>query len=163
MHAAELSTREIQEFGRFMSDGTARSLHLLRAIESTVLAVGTIRDQMVSFKNMTEVLTTSLSKTEESVPEMGILDVFEEVQDGLGRLHATLEKKLSFAKADTKLRDEDAVCDVYDQACESLRELHDTIEHLRWDLMQHNATRDRSNAGPELTTEDSVRVFLASL
>ena len=156
------AVRDLEAYAQFMSERTARSLILLRAIESTVVAVGTIRDESRSSHRTLSEILDGLKDFKAPMPE-DLIDVYEEIQGHLAKLHGRMQGGLVSAQSDNQLRDEDGVCDIYREALSAVHDLHDCIEVLRWNLMQHNAALDQSDAGKELTTAKEVEEFLASL
>ena len=156
------TSADLRVFGEFITEDSARSLDLLRKIEATVLAMETIRSTMTGFDVVVCKFNESLSSRTDTVDESG-LEAMEQAQNAIEKLHSVMAKKLEAAKNDKALRKNDPVCPAYRQAMGVICELHENIETLRWNIMQHNANLDTSDSGAVLRTPAEIKKFLSSL
>lgn len=156
------SVGDLRAFGTYFQEGTARSLTLLRAIGQTVLALQTIRSQLKDFAQVAEKLIGGLDDMKDLVEDKTI-DSFDRAEDSLGAMHSAMRTMHDAMKRNSKLRDSDGVCEAFIETLNTLADLHEVVERLRWTLMLHNAALDTSDAGPELSTESEIHEFLASL
>jgi hypothetical protein len=156
------TSTDLRVFGEFITEDSARSLDLLRKIEATVLAMETIRSTMTGFELVVCKFNESLSSRPDPVDE-GALEAMEKAQDAIENLRKVMATKLAAAKKARELRKDDPVCPAYSQAIDVICELHDSIETLRWNIMQHNANLDTSDPGKTLRTPAEIKKFLATL
>lgn len=163
MRAMTEAVSDLEAYGRMMNDSSTRSLYLLRDIEKTVLAVGTIRDSANSYTQTVIAFNVAMAKLEGRVPEEAVLDLFEDLQGHLEKLHTQLEISHKSAKADPELCDEDGVADVFRDAINAVCSWHEQVEMLRWNILQHNAALDTSDPGVALTSAEQIDEFLATL
>ncbi len=92
-----------------------------------------------------------------------VLEEFARAQDALEQLHGVMSQKRVHARKDKDLRSDDPVCPAFDETIESIHQVHEGIEHLRWNIMQHAADADTSDPGKVLTSEQQIRDFLSTL
>ena len=156
------TSADLRVFGEFITEDSARSLELLRKIEATVLAMESIRSTMAGFDVVVCKFNESLSSRTDQVDEGG-LAAMEGAQEALENLHSVMAKKLDAAKNAKELRKDDPVCPAYSDTMEVICELHESIETLRWNIMQHNANLDTSDPGKTLSTPEDIEKFLSSL
>ena len=154
---------EIREYGAHILDSAARSLSLLRRIEDTLVALRVRRITMDALREAALAMSTALATISVAIPEEGIVDVLEEGQDALSKIHAIMKSKFANAKSAPELHDEDGVCDAYEESMASVAHLHSSLEDLRWNILQHNARLDTSDAGHAINSSQEVLNFLAAL
>ena len=163
MDASIATANDLFAYGQYVSSGAQRSLYLLRAIENTVTAVGTIQAEMQAFTRVMRGLNEGLAGIAEPVDETRTVAVLGDAQDSLSKVHQVLSQKLAAARMAPELRDDDGVADCYRAAIEAATGLHEEIEALRWNIMQHNADLDTSSPGAALSSPEDVVQFLSSL
>lgn len=163
MDAIIATANDLFAYGQYVSSGAQRSLSLLRAIEKTVAAVGTIRAELRAFTDGMRALNESLPGIPESIDEIRTVAVLGDAQDALAKLHLLLSQKLSAATSAPELRDHDGIADCYRSVLEVASGLHDEIEALRWNIMQHNADMDHSDPGPGRSSPEDITRFLSTL
>lgn len=145
-----------------MSEGAARSLELLRAIDSTVTAMGTIAEQARSFTAVVHDMAAAVPRLEFPIPEDEIIPAYVALQDDLVKLHGEFRARCACAERDSELRPDDGVGDAYRAAMAAINGFHDALETFRWLILEHNADLDPAK-GPVMTDADEIERFLAAL
>lgn len=142
---------------------SARSLDLLKAIDSTVQANDTLREtfQQVSHQvaKLTEAICERQCESEEDVidPDGEIREALETAMENLSLIAIDLKRRRAYAVADTSLRDDDGVVESFDLVLESIVEAHDTLNEVNWAVMEHDADASpRSGKGPFKSAKDLI-------
>src|SRR3569623_529256 len=154
---------EIKEYGAHILDSAARSLSLLRRIEDTLVALRARRTIMDALHEVAIAMSNALATISVAIPEEGIVDVLEEGQDALSKIHAIMQSKFAIAQSAPELRSEDSVGEAYEESMASVSRLHGNREDLRWNILQHNARLDGSDACRPISNSQEVLDFLAAL
>lgn len=162
MHMSATTIRDIRAYGDFMSDGAARSLKLLQAIDSTVTAMGTIAEQARSFTGIVREMAAGVPQLALPIPEEEIIPAYEALQDDLVKLHSEFRTRCARAEQATELRPDDGVCDAYRAAMAAIGGLHDALETFRWLILEHNADLDPAK-GQVMTDSAEIERYLAAL
>jgi hypothetical protein len=137
------------DYGSAVVTDASRSLELLRAIESTINSLSEISDQMskdigtgVDFINKIN-----------NANNLNTLDPNDKIEDNLllaqqkvEALHQALQNGQKSAIMDTQLMTEDGVVDAYNLAVEKAADLHNTLNTLRWVIMEHDADLENSKS-----------------
>lgn len=121
---------------------SARSLHILRAIDETISALGFHKRHADNF--LTEVQRSydainSPDFKQVFANEDRICHALEAAQDSTAIVISEFEVKLKAARCDTSLAHDDGVCEAFEDALESFVALNNLLEDLRWAVMEHTA------------------------
>lgn len=141
-----LTTRHhIEIIQRSVNDTAARSLELLEMIEQTISSLNWVADKARADATIlaNEVDRIQSVSSGEKIDETGTLAVMlESVQDTLARVYKLFVEKRNAAVNAPELTGDDGVVDAYANAIENIGDLHDTIDDLRWAVMNHDALLD---------------------
>lgn len=154
--------RDIRAYGAFMSEGAARSLALLQAIDNVVTAMGTITEQTRSFTVVVRDMSAGIPNLALAIPEDDIIPAYEALEDDLVELHGTFREHCQRAERSSALRDDDGVCEAYRSTMAAIHELHDALETFRWLILEHNAELDPAK-GQVMTDVSEIERYLAAL
>lgn len=160
-----LQTNEIVALGGMVQGhaaDAARSLDLLRNIQTTCLCVGSIAHTFRGIAQAMSKLHEGLESVESVIPENDVLPPLNEAQDSLQRMEADLRLRLESARADARLTPDDGVEDVYSDAIAAVADTFNAIEDVRWGIMNHNAIIDGAR-GPTFKTAEEVDAFFEAL
>ncbi|MEI2699540.1 MAG: hypothetical protein V9E94_14840 [Microthrixaceae bacterium] len=122
-----------------MSESAARSLDLLRAIESTLDGLDHLADRLHADTAFAEKAFAGLDRAG------GAIDADEKLQGALefaqgkvAELHHVLVGKRQHARDDCQLREEDGIEAAYCRAIAAAADLHNAINALRWNIGEHD-------------------------
>lgn len=154
--------KDIRAYGAFMSEGAARSLTLLQAIDNMVAGMATIAEQARSFTTAVNEMSAGIPRLTVAIPEDEIVPAYEALQDDLVKLHSMLRAQCHRVDNSPAFRKDDGVCEGYRTNMGAIRDLHDALETFRCLILEHNA--DLDPAGTEVMTDASeIERYLASL
>lgn len=157
-------------FVRYVADmaayDSARSLDLLRAIESTVQTNETLRE---TFQQVTHQVTKIIKaicqrqcESDEDVIDTDgeIRKAIEDAMEHTNLLCDDLKRHRAYVKANHELRDDDGVVESFDQAVEAITEAHDILNEANWAVMEHDADASPlSGKGPFKSAKDLIASF----
>lgn len=160
---SHFSANEIGTYGGFVASGAQRSLALLNAIEQTVFAVSTICSEMRGFRTVIDQINRSFPSISGKIEESLLMADLGKTQESLASLHTGLNRGHNSARRDPALTEQDGVESTFAEAIAHVDGLHEDIETLRWNIMQHNASLDTSDAGHALTNDQDIDAFFSRL
>lgn len=155
------SVNEFVVLGTHVCDGTARSLDLLRKIERTVLSISTIAGELRVWRGLIGKLREAMP--DGPIPEGGVVPSLEKTEDKLSALHEIMQRKKQAALDDPRLTADDGVADIYARAMEAVCDLHESIEELRWAILNHNASLEKTDESKNLSDPEEIERFLRSI
>lgn len=151
--------------GDDVTTGAQRSIRLLDAIDETIGALCYEQKMLGSAADFIKSIVDELRAAPPDVP----LDVGGDVdqtllkaQETVERLYDRLVEQRQAARRDLRLRDDDGVVDEFTRAIEVVADLHNTLNEVRWIIMEHNADLDSPTTTP-MTTAAEVKAYLESL
>ncbi len=120
------------------------TLELLRAVSSTVDALGTMQKAHGTFENLARQATDSIIKCKPSqvIDADNIVSDLLSAAEGALQVHdAVLRKQLDSAQNDPALRGENRedVVSEFKRSIVACADLHNAIVGLRWAIMEHDA------------------------
>jgi hypothetical protein len=131
---------QIQHSGGFtlstvasVQEVTARNLHLLQTIESTVNRLSSDAQLLnIISRAFDEVFTALKSReVEDPIDPDGIIcAALRKASDATSRMYGTCVKKRQSAAFDKRLREDDGVVDAYDGFISEIEAMHDLIEEI---------------------------------
>lgn len=140
-------SRNAREFSADVRVDAARSLELLRAIDSTVDWLSRVRAKLdidIVFARATVDRVNALSPVATLDDEGVTCAALEEGQEMIRELHDLFVAKRKSARRDPNLREDDGVVEAYDAAVDSAADLHDALETLRQCILEHDADCSRA-------------------
>lgn len=142
---------------------TARSLHLLKAIDGTIDALILTRKEMDVLREAFQGLHAKIIELDAPICEKSTIAHLEQAQDSLTATHSLLLPGLDAARKAPELKHDDGVVEAYEEAIESVLALNGTIEHLRWSILEHNADREEAHEPKIMRDTAAIDSFLDSL
>lgn len=131
---------------------TARSLDLLRAIESTLAWLERLTGTMSADAEYGEKVIAGLSDISGVIDTDGtICASLEEAQKGVEDLYNLLITKRQHARDDSQLTEDDGINGAYTEAIAAAADLHNIFNTLRWHIGEHDA-----DASPRVTDATKV-------
>ncbi len=158
---------EVRVFCESVSDSTASSITLLKAIEQTV-------DWLTLVQNRAKADSVFAAKTAEHLKtcerlkpidaDGTVATLFEEAEEGLEKLYQLLIRKRGFARNAPELEgdNKDAVVDEYTEAISAIADLHNLMGELRWAFSEHDADLEKT-AGRAISSPEEMRAFLKAV
>ncbi|WP_290539073.1 hypothetical protein [Alcanivorax sp.] len=135
-------------FGQYLvgEHTRARSLHFLKAIDKTIETLSIMKSRMLNDAREATLFLDEINTIEsdfiiESVDETS--ENLEKYLDNNKKLLRTLKRKRRCADEDSNLLDHDGVIEAYDEVIEACIHVTNTIEDLRWALLEHNADAEQ--------------------
>ncbi|MDP2827069.1 MAG: hypothetical protein Q8O37_00530 [Sulfuricellaceae bacterium] len=153
MTKLDIERAELREFTAGVQAGAARSLDLLRVIESTI-------DWLARLTRQLSADAEFAGKVNEGLPEIsGVIDAdgdFEKTllsaQEVVEQLYEVLIEKRQHGRDDAMLSEDDGVESAYTEAIAASADLHNAINSLRWNIGEH----DIDAAPPQLSKSYSA-------
>lgn len=156
MHAITQIDR-MERMSDYLRGETVRSLDLLRDIDGTIESLILMRRQMDAFREAVEGLIKVVhAETKGIFSEDEIIPSLEQSQDVLKRLHDSLNARLKCARSAPELRSDDGVDDAYMQAIGAVLSYDESVERLRWSILEHNADMEGRKNSIVLTTDKDI-------
>jgi hypothetical protein len=154
----------LTRFGEDVEHYSARSLELLRDIESTIEALQ--YDQRLCEPLCTLATTCSdRLRTSERVKELDPTGKIEatmlRAQGAAKALYDELIRRRQAARADHRVKDEDGLVDEFSRTISCVADLHNAINALRWALGEHDADLSPIS-GPAFESVDDLLDHLES-
>jgi hypothetical protein len=147
---------------------SARSLHVLRAIDETISALGFHKrraDNYLTEAQRAYDVINSPNFKQVFANEDRICHALEAAQDSTAVVIAEYEVKLKAARCDKALAHDDGVCEAFEEALESFVALNNLLEDLRWAVMEHSADMENHvvNEAKLCRTSSDIDAMLASI
>lgn len=156
-------TREMEASSDYLKGRTARSLRLLSMIDETIESLSMVSDDITGLNAMFSARLDSLVDVEHPIPEEHIIPALEQSQDSMAEMHGVFSTRRKAAVRDPMLSDEDGVVDAYDAAINAVCELNNTIEKLRWAILEHNADMEPSSESLLVSDDEGIDSFFRAL
>lgn len=156
-------TREMEATSDYLKGRTARSLLLLGIIDETLESLIMVSDDITGLNAMFSARLDSLVDVEHVIPEEHIIPALEQSQDSMAEMHRVFSARRKAAVRDPILSEDDGVVDAYDVAINAVCELNNTIEKLRWAILEHNADMDPSSESHLVSDDEEIDSFFHAL
>lgn len=141
---------ELRDFTAGVNAETARSLELLRAIESTLVWLQHLTGQLRNNVAFAEKVNASLDgKSGVIDPDNSIQTELESTQKHVEELYGVLISKRQHGRNDRQLTEEDGIEDAYAEAIAAAADLNNAINTLRWNIGEHDI--DAAKTAPSKT------------
>lgn len=155
----DIERTELREFTAGVHEGTARSLILLRDIESTLRWLERMTGQLKTDAVFAEKMSTDL------VMLVGVLDPDDSIQASLQSaqqdveaLHTLLIEKRQHGRNDHQLTDDDGIEDAYTEAIVQAADLHNAINSLRWNIGEHDIDAEPHTSDPAMVASTPAEI-----
>ena len=157
---------ELRSFGQNIAADSRTSLDLHRKIEATVQYLVWLRARVEAdckFAATTVELVRDCQVEKELDPDDSIVGTYEQAEKALQDLHRTLRSKQDRARQSEELDgdNKEQIVAEYEQTIESVSELHDELEELRWAVMNHDGRV--SGVAATITSESELDGFFKKL
>lgn len=143
-----------------MSAETARSLEILRAIESTLAWLERLTGQFradVAFANKANAGIDDIPGVID--PDNSIQHDLEIAQGSVDELHRLLIAKRQSGRDDHRLSADDGIEDAYTEAIASAADLNNAINSLRWNIGEHDLDAVPKTPGKTYTADNVDKMF----
>lgn len=157
---------ELREFTAGVLADTARSLELLRAIESTLAWLQRLTGQLKADAIFAERTIAGLDTITDAIdPDDSIQLDLESAQVGIDELHQLLVAKRQSGRNDHRLTEDDGIEGAYTEAIEAAADLHNVINTLRWSIGEHDidCTPHQIREENLISDPDEIRASLRAL
>lgn len=139
MTRLDIERTELRNFSAGVQAGAARSLELLRAIESTLAWLERLTSQLNADTTFAEKINFGLDKIEGVIdPDNSLQADLLAAQQEVEALYGVLIEKRQHGRNDHQLTAEDGIEDAYTEAIEAAADLHNAINTLRWNVGEHD-------------------------
>ena len=144
---------------RSAGETAARSLDVINAIDQTIDMLRWVSDRASADANF---LSQESEKIKAATPSAHIdksddlCKSLESVQDAVGDSYKLFNAKRNAALKSSDLMPEDGVVEAYTEAIDSLGELYDALNSVRWAVMIHDSILDKPVGEP---TSDIDQLF----
>ena len=159
MTKLDIERTELREFTAGVQADAARSLNLLRAIESTLAWLERLTGQLHTDAVFAERINAGLNKV------VGILDLDDSIQDALetsqgavNALYTLLIEKRQHGRNDHQLTDDDGIEEAYTEAIAQAADLHNAINTLRWNIGEHDIDAEPHTSDPAMVASTPVEI-----
>lgn len=164
MTRLESQRAQIRAFGQEIVAESARNLELLRAIDDTLdwlkkLIAGFEADTAFAMAGLEHIHATS-STDEQIDPEGSLVSLLEEAQDSLKSLYEMLVQKRQHGRDDPRLTEEDGIEAAYSEAIAACLDLRNSVDAMRWAVMEHDASTAEHLDGFVADTPEGVAAML---
>lgn len=152
MTRLDIERTELRDLIEGVRAETARSLDLLRAIESTLAWLERMISNMNADAEYCEKAIAGLANISGVIDTDGTICIsLEEAQNGVEDLYNLLTAKRQHARDDSELTEEDGINGAYTEAIAAAADLHNIFNTLRWHIGEHDA-----DAAPRATDATKV-------
>lgn len=166
MTKLDIERTELREFSAGVQADAARSLELLRAIESTLVWLERLTGQLRTDAAFAEKVDAGLEKIIGVIdPDNSIQGALEATQQDVEKLYQVLIEKRHHGRNDHQLNEEDGIEDAYTDAIAQAAELQNAINTLRWNIGEHDtdALAQESDPAKVFSSPEQLEIFLRSL
>lgn len=130
---------ELREFTAGVRADAARSLELLRDIESTLTWLERLSGNLHTDAVFAEKMNTGLSSVIGVIdPDASIQEALAQTQEDVSALYDLLIAKRQNAREDCQLTEEDGIEEAFTAAIAQAADLHNAINSLRWNIGEHD-------------------------
>ncbi|TKD32592.1 hypothetical protein [Azotobacter chroococcum] len=142
---------------------TARSLDLLKAIDGAIEALVMTRKEMEALRDAFQGLHAKIIELDVPICEKSTIGYLEQAQDSLTATYSLLLPGLEAARKAPELKHDDGVVEAYEETIESVTSLNETIELVRWSILEHNADLEGPHKPQIMRDASAIDDFLDSL
>lgn len=160
MNYLDIERTELRAFTASVRDTSARSLDLLRAIESTLTWLDRMASQLRADATFAEKTNEGLHKAEGVIdPDGSIQEDLERVQENVETLYQVLIERRQHGREDRQLTEEDGIEAAYTEAIAQAADLHNAINTLRWNIGEHDIDAEPKSLSKPYSAEDIDTLF----
>ena len=166
MNYLDIERTELRAFTASVRDTSARSLDLLRAIESTLTWLDRMASQLRADATFAEKTNEGLHKAEGVIdPDGSIQEDLERVQENVETLYQALIERRQHGREDRQLTEEDGIEAAYTEAIAQAADLHNAINTLRWNIGEHDIDAEPYVSDPAkvFSSPEEIEAYLLSL
>ena len=157
----EGSSNVICGFGREVEQVSARSIFLLKDIDSTISSLKRLTAQLDADMQYAEGLAVGIQTVAVEIDTDSTISVqLEKSQSTVCDLYQELISRRESGRVDDRLSDEDGIEDAYTEAIAAASDLHNSLNDLRWAINEHDA--DLSETGKPFTNAEDLIKHLAA-
>lgn len=159
MTRLDIERTELRDLIECVRAKSARSLGLLRAIESTLAWLERLTAQLQADTDYAEKAIVGLPEVPGVIdPDDSIATSLEAAQAGVEELHGMLVEKRQHARNDHQLTEEDGIEGAYTEAIAAAADLHNVFDTLRWHIGEHDADAEPCVSDPKkiASTPDEI-------
>lgn len=158
MTTLDIERIELREFTEGVMADAARSLGLLRKIESTLTWLERLTGQLRTDAVFAEKANEGLSSVDGVIDADGSLQgVLERAQKGVEELYNLLIQKRQSGRNDHRLTEDDGIEDAYSEAIAQAADLHNALNSLRWNIGEHDLDASgQAVSAKEFTSVDAL-------
>lgn len=139
MTSLDIERTELREFTAGVRADAARSLELLRAIESTLTWTERLTESLRVDALFAEKANDALASMKGIIdPDDSLQSALEEAQGEVNSLYQLLLKKRQAGRNDRQLTEDDGIETAYTEAIAHAADLHNAINALRWNIGEHD-------------------------
>lgn len=162
MTRLDIERTELQAFTASVQHDTARSLDLLRNIESTLAWLDRLTKQAEADAEFAEKANLALGKLTGVMDPDGSLQAnLEEAQEEVHALYTLLIEKRKAGREDRQLTEEDGIEGAYTAAISAVADLHNAINTMRWNIGEHDIDAAPHTTDPGLVASTPEEVEAA--
>ena len=160
MNKLDRERTELREFTAGVRADTARSLDLLRAIESTLTWLERLTGQLRTDAVFAEKVTHGLENIDGVIdPDDSLQAALEKAQQDVENLYSLLIEKRQAGRDDRELTEEDGIEAAYTEAIAQAADLHNAINTLRWAIGEHDIDAEPKRLSRTYTCDDLAALF----
>ena len=164
MNKLDIERTELREFTAGVRADAARSLELLRDIESTLTWLERLTGNLRNDAVFAEKMNAGLEKMAGVIdPDNSIQTALERTQEEVETLYNLLISKRQHGRDDHQLTEEDGIEDAYTEAIAQAADLHNAINKLRWNIGEHDIDTAPRQLSKEYSADDVDAMFDAML
>lgn len=139
MTRLDIERAELRDFTVSVLADAARSLDLLRAIESTLDWLVRLTGQLNTDAEFAVNVNKGLSEINGVIdPDGGFEKSLLTAQEGVEQLYLMLINKRQHGRDDDQLTDDDGIEAAYTEAIAAAADLHNAVNSLRWNIGEHD-------------------------
>jgi len=156
----DIERLELRDFTAGVQADAARSLALLRAIESTLAWLERLSGQLCANAAFAEKANAGLNQFSGVIdPDDSIQRALEAAQTDVEELYNLLIEKRQHGRDDHQLTEEDGIEVAYTEAITAAADLNNVINTLRWNIGEHDIDAEPKSLNKTYETKDVDNMF----
>lgn len=160
MSKLDIERTELREFTAGVRADTARSLELLRDIESTLTWLERLTGNLHTDAVFAEKMNLGLEKLVGVIDPDGSIQVaLEHTQEEVDSLYKLLINKRQNGREDCQLTEDDGIEYAYTEAIAQAADLHNAINTLRWNIGEHDIDAAPRQLSKAYSADDLDNMF----
>lgn len=160
MTRLDIGRIELRDFSAGVQAEAARSLEILRAIESTLAWLERLTGQLRADVSFAEKVNAGLEQIAGVIdPDNTIQDALQTAQLDVEELHSLLIAKRQHGRDDQRLTEEDGIEAAYTEAIAAAADLHNAINTMRWNIGEHDIDADPNAVGDKYPADEVDKMF----